>query len=41
MPDMLVKLYQLPEAAPMIAKQAEAGVVIRRALSHDVPSVSG
>lgn len=32
MPDMLVKLYTLPDAAPLIAEQRAAGVDIRRAL---------
>lgn len=32
MPDMLVKLYTLPESAPLIAEQRAAGVDIRRAL---------
>ena len=35
MPDMLVKLYDLPRAAPMIARQAQAGIVIRRALAPE------
>lgn len=32
MPDMLVKLYTLPEAGPLIAEQHAAGIEIRRAL---------
>jgi GNAT superfamily N-acetyltransferase len=32
MPDMLVKLYTLPDAGPLIAEQRAAGVEIRRAL---------
>jgi len=30
MPDMLVKLYDLPELSPLLAKQEAAGVIIRR-----------
>lgn len=30
--DMLVKLYALPELAPAIQRQAEAGITIRRAI---------
>lgn len=32
MPDMLVKLYTLPDLEPVIAQQRAAGVVVRRAL---------
>lgn len=32
MPDMLVKLYQLPPLAPVIEAQAQQGITIRRAL---------
>lgn len=32
MPDMLVKLYTLPDLAPHLARQRQAGVEIRRAL---------
>jgi GNAT superfamily N-acetyltransferase len=32
MSDMLVKLYTLPELAPAMAQQTQAGIVIRRAL---------
>ncbi len=32
MPDLLVKLYELPPLEPVIAKQRESGVDIRRAL---------
>ena len=32
MPDMLVKLYELPELAPVIAAQREKGVTIRRSM---------
>lgn len=35
MPDMLVKLYALPELAPVMASQAQQGVVIRRALAPE------
>lgn len=32
MPDMLVKLYELPELAPVLGKLEEQGIVIRRGL---------
>lgn len=32
MPDMLVKLYTLPELAPVVLQQNQAGIAIRRAL---------
>lgn len=35
MPDMLVKLYELPELEPMIRAQREKGVAIRRAIPHE------
>ncbi|HEX6290725.1 MAG TPA: GNAT family N-acetyltransferase [Herpetosiphonaceae bacterium] len=35
MPDMLVKLYTLPEVEPLIAAQRAAGVDIRRALAPE------
>lgn len=35
MPDMLVKLYELPPLAPALAAAARHGCVIRRALSTD------
>lgn len=35
MPDMLVKLYRLPEVAPLIAQQRAAGVDIRRAVAPE------
>lgn len=35
MPDMLVKLYRLPEVAPLIARQRAAGVDIRRAVAPE------
>src|SRR5436305_6549386 len=31
MPDMLVKLYTLPEAAPILAQLGAAGIQVRRA----------
>lgn len=33
MPDMLVKLYDLPDEAPALARSRAFGVEIRRALS--------
>lgn len=35
MTDMLVKLYALPELAPVLAKQQTAGIDIRRALTSE------
>lgn len=35
MPDMLVKLYTLPEVAPLIAQQQAAGVDVRRAVAPE------
>ena len=35
MPDMLVKLYDLPELAPALARQRAAGVTIRRGMSPE------
>jgi GNAT superfamily N-acetyltransferase len=35
MPDMLVKLYELPDLAPELAAQKTAGVDIRRALNPE------
>ena len=35
MADMLVKLYELPELAPVLAKLQKAGVEIRRALAPE------
>ncbi|MFK7691764.1 GNAT family N-acetyltransferase [Paenibacillus sp. HJGM_3] len=35
MPDMLVKLYELPPLAPVVEKLAEAGIVIRRPIAPE------
>lgn len=35
MPDMLVKLYTLPDLAPVLKEQAERGITIRRALAPE------
>lgn len=35
MPDMLVKLYELPDAAPVLAAVKEKGVDIRRAIAPE------
>jgi ribosomal protein S18 acetylase RimI-like enzyme len=35
MPDMLVKLYELPEASALLAELREAGVIIRPALAAE------
>ncbi len=41
MPDMLVKLYDLPPLAPALVAAARGGAVIRRALSADrLPAVA-
>lgn len=39
MPDMLVKLYNLPPLEPALDAAARAGYVVRRALSNDRPAV--
>lgn len=35
MPDMLVKLYNLPPLEPLIARQSQQGVTLRRALAPE------
>ncbi|WP_119069980.1 GNAT family N-acetyltransferase [Aggregatilinea lenta] len=35
MPDMLVKLYTLPDLAPVLAEQAAQGITVRRALAPE------
>ncbi len=35
MPDMLVKLYELPQAAPVMSKLAESGIEIRRPIAPE------
>lgn len=35
MPDMLVKLYELPEAAPVLKELSERGVEIRRGIAPE------
>jgi GNAT superfamily N-acetyltransferase len=35
MPDMLVKLYDLPEVAPLVARLADRGIVIRHAMAYE------
>lgn len=35
MPDMLVKLYELPDVAPSMRKMKEQGVVVRRAIGPE------
>lgn len=35
MPDMLVKLYDLPDLAPSLARQDAAGITVRRALAPE------
>jgi hypothetical protein len=39
MPDMLVKLYEIPPLHPTIERLAPEGVVVRRALTPDRPRV--
>ena len=40
MPDLLVKLYELPELAPRVAAAAGCGVAIRRAMAHERGAVA-
>lgn len=35
MPDMLVKLYELPDSRPIMTKMAEQGITIRRAIAPE------
>ena len=35
MPDMLVKLYELPDASPLLEQLKHDGIVIRRAMAYD------
>ncbi|MBP1992690.1 GNAT family N-acetyltransferase [Paenibacillus eucommiae] len=35
MPDMLVKLYELPASGPLVQKLSESGIEIRRALAPE------
>lgn len=35
MPDMLVKLYELPDLAPFMQRQQQAGITIRRAIAPE------
>lgn len=39
MPDMLVKLYELPEPAPLLDRLAGKGIVVRPAKSPEKPRV--
>jgi GNAT superfamily N-acetyltransferase len=39
MPDMLVKLYELPAAEPMLGKLREGGIDVRRALAPEMHTV--
>lgn len=39
MPDMLVKLYDLPDAGPAFARQESQGISIRRALASEKRNV--
>jgi hypothetical protein len=35
MPDMLVKLYELPDLQPALQREHEAGIIIRRAIAPE------
>lgn len=39
MPDLLVKLYELPEVAPLLATLAEQGTQVRRAYPYEITPV--
>lgn len=41
MPDMLVKLYDLPDEAPALARSHAFGVEIRRAMAPGPPARAG
>ena len=41
MPDMLVKLYELPDVTPFMTRQADAGITIRRAIPPEKHLVVG
>lgn len=41
MPDMLVKLYDLPDEAPALARSHAFGVEIRRAMAPAPPARAG
>lgn len=41
MVDMLVKLYELPEAAPLPASPSQPNIVIRRAYPHEKDLIAG
>ncbi len=41
MPDMLVKLYDLPELAPLVKTLANQGIVIRRAMAYEKSDIVG
>lgn len=41
MPDMLVKLYELPDLEPSLAAMREQGVVIRHAMPYEISQVTG
>jgi predicted N-acetyltransferase YhbS len=40
MPDMLVRLYDLPEVAPRVKDLADRGIVIRRAMPYEKHAVA-
>lgn len=39
MPDMLVKLYELPESAPLLASLKEKGINLRHAMPYELTPV--
>jgi predicted N-acetyltransferase YhbS len=41
MPDMLVQLLKLPPIEPLISEMRENGVIIRRAMAHEISRVRG
>jgi len=40
MPDMLVKLYELPDLEPALAQMREQGIVVRHAMPYEVERVT-
>ncbi len=40
MPDMLVKLYKLPEVGPILARLGESGIEVRRAFPAEKPAIT-
>lgn len=40
MPDMLVKLYALPDVGPLLARLRESGIDVRRAFPAEAPGIT-